>query len=464
MSAYPDQLYFHNPAQHLFPRYDKEVNYEVLVPIDYWRIGNYIVPYDAQARVHQLHDFLKLFQGDYSDYLNAYVKTNYHQITAMFVADILTSVPPVIEGADEYITPRFEQMLIKALHNVLVDMIRFGTGLFQVTAGDYGVEVHSPLPVTWYPATDNSDVLVNQLNDDEAELFISHENGDLEYRRVALKGTMIERELESDIVSVDEGWGAIQENTLGRVGSILNVARRPSTGDWGRSLYRDITSLAFEIVKRFSQNSDTITETQNPMLVLNPEPDAMPDDNLPDPNEADIDGTELALKFQTAKTRYDLWRKQPVVAVPNGYSSLEFISPDVDYEFAFMQIQEVEKQLFAATNIPAALYGLGIESTPPSGRALLVQNARTLIYTKQLQVEVIGGLKKMILVAAKLGGANDSAIQSLSDTMEIIWDNALELILEPAPVVMDDSAEVDDGNDEPDIVEQEEDIDVVQAE
>ena len=99
------------------------------------------------------------------------------------------------------------------------------------------------------------------------------------------------------------------------------------------------------------------------------------------------------------------------------------------------------------------VFGLGVETNTPSGRALFIQYARTIFYTKQLQTSLIATLRKVILIAALYNGANASQLQSMADSIEIEWQNAVEEILEPQAVELtDEGAVVDDEEGDEDVV------------
>ena len=74
------------PIDATYQEYSKVVDYEVEVPLDYWKSGAQFIPPDAADRVRQLKDYLDLFHGDYSKYLTTLVQNNYHKQTAVFLS------------------------------------------------------------------------------------------------------------------------------------------------------------------------------------------------------------------------------------------------------------------------------------------------------------------------------------------------------------------------------------------
>ena len=76
-----------------------DINYEIEIPLDYWKQHASIVPDDVNRRVNQLKHFLKLYQGDYSDYdADGFpVTVNMHRLSANVMADTLAAFPPVFK-------------------------------------------------------------------------------------------------------------------------------------------------------------------------------------------------------------------------------------------------------------------------------------------------------------------------------------------------------------------------------
>ncbi|MCY4128068.1 MAG: hypothetical protein OXG15_02370, partial [Gammaproteobacteria bacterium] len=148
------------------------IDYEVLVDPADWAAGRPVIPEVALPRVRQLELFSMLYDGDYREFLeNCSVTMNFHRLTAVFLADTLMAVPPTItyegeqiageEGRESVLTVRFLESLLQALHHVIVDMARYGTGIFRIE--DVALPtVTAPQPIAFYPLIDGGAAFVSR--------------------------------------------------------------------------------------------------------------------------------------------------------------------------------------------------------------------------------------------------------------------------------------------------------------
>ncbi len=428
-----DQLGVLDGLTHAEAEWDKRVDYEIDVPLDYWQAGADLIPSQAQSRVAQLKRFQTLFDGDYG---YKPVKINYHQMTAQFLADLLMSMPPRLvrlqDGQptqapyeSDFITPRFVQMAHESLYNVLVDMIRFGTGLFHLMEGEWGAEVSAPMPVYWYPADSKADVLATMQGEDRVVLDYSYADGQTRQQVWSVTGMKLDRLVEEESVmpiGSAAHWDIIQRSGIGRAGSIIPVQRRPSTGDWGRSLYRDITSLALDINRRFSAIT-MILNHDRPRLKLIPAMDnERTGDVADDPSQSD----ESLLRSKTRQLRLEEWAQAEVLTPPVYFDDIQTLERQGTLQDHFTHIEEDTKQMFAATNIPAALYGIGIEKHAISGKAVKEQYKRTYVYALSAQTTTLPRYKKLMMAAASLEGASTADLQQMNDEMGVVWPNPFD--------------------------------------
>ena len=431
-----------------------DINYELAVPLDYWQKNAYIIPEDVSRRVNQLKHFLQLYQGDYSLYeegLN--VRVNVHKLVAIFMADALASFPPqfTFEGDEVDLPPRFIQTLQNSLYCALVDHIRFGTSLLMVENSDYGPVVKAPMPIYWYPADKGADVLVTK-NGKEIELYINEPPGVLVHERwsnidddaqtTGSAGTLKERlSQEMEMVGTEAGWDVIQRWGTGRATTMLNIPRRPETGDWGNPLYLDITHLAVELSRRLSQNSLILTEHGWPREVLLPNIDEAFGETLDalldqKPNSEDA---TVAVDWMTQQTRLGQWRKSTIGALSRKYRDIKYLQWTGRLNDHFNQIDEVKQDLYVQTSVPPALYGDGMSNFPASGEALKKQFVRTYLYLKQLQATFLSEIRKSVLIGAMFDGAGASRLEDLAEGMVIGWPNVFDIDQEQGESVLDEN-------------------------
>lgn len=430
--------------------YNTYVDYETYIPLEYWKQGADEIPDEAFYRIKQLETYDRLYQGEIDGYFQSplVVKMNYWYMVAERMNNFLMQYPPEFnfDWAD-MVSDRFIQQLNKQLPNVIIDLVRFGTGLFNVVNTEKGAEVQTVVPIYWYPVDDVADVLVVMPNDKDIPytLYVHFMNGEVEIREYEndagklgkrIRGTVSER------FGNAATWSALEDVSIDRVGPIIPVSIEPSAGDWGRSSYFDITSLALELNRRLSGNSEILTDHGNPRLKVLP--DALQPAVRPENIEREL------LKTVTEQTRLDTLRKTTTMLIPRGYSDIEYLFWQGTLDDHFMQFDKTQEQMFSLTHLPLALMSIeGRVSVPASGRALRFQYMDPHAHIQKIQAQIINKLKQTILTGAIYNGAGASAVTQFADRIDIKWKNVFDEIDESGVVELDegDDAEViDDGD------------------
>ena len=302
--------------------YERVYDYSAYVPYDYWREDAMLIHPDHANRIRQFESFEHLYNGEYWRYGNYQVKLNYHEIVADFMSDILLGFPPEFEGVDALPT-RFLSTLVKSLRYVIIDMIRYGTGLFQVLPTRSGPQVMCRDPMYFYPADENTAVLLvptaEQIEvyfsaDDGAyylELYANNHNGKL--------GKLIS-ETDLTVGSVAD-WDFLYSRFSGRIGNIISVARGTDS-DFGKSVYPSITNLAFENSRGLTDNRDTLIEHLKPLLLWLPNPDKAT--GMP-PGEGE---EKFDLKREDRDNFLRRLRQNPTTSLPAGIVDATYITWD----------------------------------------------------------------------------------------------------------------------------------------
>ena len=423
-----------------FSNYDRlyPIDYEIYVPLEYWEKGASIVPKVVSDRVNQMRLFYQLYQGDYRPFLgrSAPVRMNYHKITTSFVSSLMMMFPPEVEmvdGSDLPVSGRFIQQLNLALRGTIADMVRYGTGLFRISPGRWGSEIKSFQPVLWYPVDSESDTLAIS-SQDYVELWHDIGEGEVRYERYRVpdwnkdqssyrKGTQLGELDESDTEQYGDPqqWDAIQSLTLGRPGLIIPVAAEIATGDWGESIYPELTTLALEVTHRLSENKAILDKHGNPIMIAEPAEYG---------SSSGITEEDLALGGDLQKAKFRLiavrdrlneWRTQYIGEIPDGYVDMRYLEWGGNMSGHFEQILKCEELLFAATRLPAAFFNIGPNGLPPSGIAMQRQFTRTYAYIRNLVSTLQDSITRAVLVGAMLNGSSASELQSIYDRLEIKW-------------------------------------------
>ena len=428
--------------------YREAVPYDIQIPLEYWKTGNRAIPQDTLPRVNQLEEYLALYNAEYDQYFYnpLVVVVPYHFMIAERLINFLMQYPPEFNfDWDGIVSDRFMQQLNKELPNVLIDLVRFGTGLFNVVNTEFGAEVQAPLPIHWFPIDDSSDVLLIVPNNenDPYTLHIHYQNGQYEMREYEQNAGMLGKRLRgglSEQFGNEQAWSELREVSLGRVSPIIPVALEPTDGDWGRSQYFDMTSLSLELIRRLTANSEILNEHGNPRIKV------IPNDGV-DPNSYRTDDDDDLLEVYTEQTRLDSLRQSNVVIIPHGYADMDYLFWDGTLDDHFMQFDKTQEQMFAITHLPLTIMGLdGSVTIPASGRALRFQFIDPHTHIQKVQTQAINALKQVILTGAIYNANLD--IRSISDRIDITWRNVFDEIDESGVVEMsegDDAEIVDDG-------------------
>ena len=412
--------------------YEDVVDYEVQVPLDYWEEGADIVPTQAANRVRQLNTYIDLYNGVYDKYFEEPLiyKYNLHKKICNRLVNFLMQYPPEMNfDYADVLSERFIQQLIQEIPNLINDMVRFGTGLLNVENGNYGAEVKCPLPIYWYPANEADAYLIPSTDKDNPHtLYINHNDGSVEIREYEYRAGKLGKRIGStnEQFGDDESWAIIGEKNLGRISPMVNVATEPNTGDWGMSLYYDITGLVFEINRRFSGNSGILTNHGNPLLIFFPNdtPTGVSNKNK---RLSGATADKAVLELRSEAIRLDTLRKTPVGVLPRGYEDLRYVESDGDLDDHFHQIDKVSEALYGLTHLPLTLLGLdGSTSIPASGTALRLQFMDTHSYIQKMQGVIIKSIKKALMIGALYNGIASSQLASFSDRIDIKWKNVFD--------------------------------------
>ena len=430
------------------------IGYEIDVPIEYWRPGADLIPENAQGRVRQMEMWRRLYDGDWSDFpLMMPIRVPYHARSAILTAQIMLAyAPEYSEMVTAVLGRAFLRALSRSLFNVIVDTIRYGTGLYRIAWDSLNrIRVHSIEPVYWYPAGAETDALVTRRP----------ESGGLGRERVTWvaslgQGVMALREFLTISSRIDTAgiptvvrygtpahWQIVDDVTDGRDGLLITVSRPPDTGDWGRGVYGDITSLVMESNIRLSENSGGLTEQANAAVVFEKEQgNALGDRAGARKNGNNDDANERRDKL--LQSSLNTWRQQRIKYLPPGAVNAQFLELLAQFGDSFDQIKLVEQSIMAAIGLPPEWFSMLRDGFAPSGTALKRQHVPTHSYIKQLQAAHIAAMKRVVLTACAANLIDLGRLNAIAqDPDAIIWKNIFDA------EEMDDEADVDDPSADP---------------
>ena len=384
----------------------RAVRFDVTTPLDYWRRGASFVPDDAAARVQRFDLYRELFHGDFGR-INAdedrLVQFNYFRRAAVFLADLLTSFPPVVEGVDG-LDGAFADQLNDAIHRVVVDRVRFGTGCLRAAARDGVPEVHAVDPAFWYPIRGYAgDVLAYPV---EGEV-----EGDYQLVYLLPGGGRAERWSNSG-----GALGELRERVdfdMPGERTLISCPRRPRVGEWGTPLYDDMVPLVAELNRRVAGTSRTLTRHASPLL----EAKRARGQPGPYPDEDDV---EAEIRLKTERVHLTDQRESGVVFLGGDYDEVRYLVWDAQLQAAFAHCENVLEGLFAVTQVPGPLYGMW-RGGSNSGMALKRAFTPTYVYLRSEQAYLLPRLERVIRLAVEMAGGDGSAIS-------VSWDNPFDAL------------------------------------
>ena len=357
-------------------------------------------------------------------------------MTGAFIARLLTAYPPQIveKGTEDIgriadrVPPRAIRQIKDLVFNVMISMASMGTGLIHVIPAALGAEARSVDPRYWFPAGGSSSTYIDVKEDtahiyqyiwNEVHFTIYERDGDILGDPAASEPMIYQL---GDLARFDYLASLTDANYL----PLYNIPHQPSSGTWGRSIFQDITSLAFEINNQMATNSRVIIANKMAKLLMMPKEEASLDE-LYDDKGAD--------RMRVISKLLDKWYGQEVLELPAQYTDAKFLEWNGQVENAFTQIEKAQEFLFSATNIAADLYGLGT-GKPVSGRSLRYQYLRTWIYLLSQQNNITPYLKDVIMHLAMYEGASLAELTELNDMIEIIMKNVFDELDNVSEVVV----------------------------
>lgn len=420
--------------------YCERINYENLVPLDFWKPGAELVPANTAARVNQLKVYQRLYDGQYDAYFQDPLDTqiDMHYLFADRLVNFLWQYPPELnfEWAD-MVSDRFVQTLNRELKNAVLDVTIFGTGLLNVVNGRYGVEVQAPKPIYFYPASDTEDAfVVPGSNREEPHVVYQHgEGGEWSRTEYANDGGKLGEVVRSESETFGEAgsWDVIGLNTLGRPSPMINFSMEPNTGDWGQSLYFTTTSPALEAIRRFSGNSAILTAHGNPREVY-----VHRDRPGSTQRSSGGDQAKALMEVRYEVNQLETQRRSPVQILDRRYERIDVMQGKGDLRYHNEQLNFALTMAFGMAYLPLSLVNLDGQLTVGhlSGRALRFLYAPTNTRINNLQDIVKPNIKRALLVAAAMNGASPAALQGFADRMVVDWPNIFDKLDEGAETMV----------------------------
>lgn len=382
----------------------------------YFGVGQPIVPPVAEERYNRLSMFKALYEGHASalgllpsEYA---VFINYFSRFSNLVKFLLMAIPPDYQNLNEEAVSA--GYVNRILSEVIIDMTRYGTGLFWVN--DSVIEAADPR--YWFPSGIKNDTTWISVKPMESADGQTTSGADLTVwwqRDVMNVPVHSYAPYWSDDGQNISGGGPIM-NANGELmpplpGRVLfPVALSPIEGGFGPSVYQDMLSVVAELTRRQSSISHILDENADPILGAK----ARQQDGVPMPGQIGP-GDDATARQRLRQVTFGsaTGRRRSAYVLPQWAESVEYVTWDGSLTAAFTQMERMLTALASVTSVPESLYGILASGEQPSGVSLKRQHVGAWLYLETLQKLLIPVLVDVIEAA---GGGQ----------VEIVWLNPID--------------------------------------
>ena len=387
------------------------------IALAYWYGNNRSLdPLGAKARRDRLWAYEKLYRGDYSplgmDASEHMVSGSEFARVADTFTRLLMAYPPSFEGlADEFDVDE----LLTALNHVVLDIVRYGTGLlYSFPSAGEGLPggVLRLDPLWWFPSAPRAGayVMVDPVLPEDGSTPTSASVGIQTFTPLPVgDGTIEERLFGTSpdtytFSALRASDGEMPQTTIAHEDYPVQTCALPPVVDgWGMSTFEGMVRLVAELSRRMSTTSAILTRHASPHL------QAVRDDRAGE--YVHVRDAEGRAEMEITTAMLDEQTRQSVILPPNGITRMEYLTWDGNLEGSFRQRESILDEIAAVTALPTALYGIIRGGQVPSGASLRRQYAMTHTTIEALQTMLIPKIQKAIALA---GGGDEVVITWLN--------------------------------------------------
>jgi len=351
--------------------------------------------------------------GNFEDVVSYPVILNFQKLMSLKIADLLLGEPPQITAGE---TDSKEQTTIGLIkkrsdlnntsYQAVIDVSRYGDGLFYVRDNDNGGIIDIVCPSYWFPVVSPTNVRETTNHVLAWEYEEIRNNTKYEYLKVQIhyigyyeeniyemSGGTINKLIEGNRIAT-----GLDDFAVVQVPNVITSDRATGLDD-----YTDVDSIIGELLVRVGQVSRILDKHASPSM-------SGPQSSL----ERDPVTGEWTLKAGNFFPRES--KDDPEVA---------YITWNGQLEANFQHIEKLVNFLYTISEMGSAIFGDLTLSTGqvPSGTALKRLMIAPLAKVNRIRMRFDPALKKAINLCSQLGGKN---IVNLKDTeISILWQDGL---------------------------------------
>jgi hypothetical protein len=371
----------------------------LLTDLSFLNPGEPWPPVSEISRLQKYEENKKLFKGKHDEIFKDWIRIlreeqnaslllifNWHKRLSTLWGDLLLSEEPRF-SAGQYGSREDEELrriieksdLINTAYQVVLDISRYGTGLFNIRNG----KIDLTTPSIWFPVVSPDNIKEEQYHvlawkvkrgEDEILKAQIHERGKYIANEYLLAGEKIERLLSTEEVSTGLSDFAIipVHNTV------------ESDEYFGIDDYTDIDGIIQELEVRVSQISRVLDKHSDPNMY----------------------GDESALELDPA-TGVEIFRGGgKYFPVPLGGTPPGYVVWDAKLESNWKEIEILMQQLYIISETSEACFGQLKQGMVESGSALKRLMITPLAKAQRLRMRLDPALKKAIKLCSQTGEVN----------------------------------------------------------
>jgi hypothetical protein len=396
-----------------------------LTDLSFLEKGQVWPPKGEQKRLERMSGNKRLFEGDhwavFSDWIRLLrddkkatmeIIINFHKRLSLLWGDLLFGETPKIRAeAQETLDAFIEQneLVLKA-YQVVLDLSRYGTGIFKLRYNGTRTVVDVVPPNLWFPVVSEDDIRetkqhvlaweyekrVPAMMGYKTFKFLKveiHERDKVTTRTYTLKDNMITGMLEESVVehNLDEFL----------VIPVFNII--PSDKIHGIDDYKDLDSLVQEIMIRFGQIARIL-------------------DKHADPN---MYGPDSAMELDPETGEYVFRGGGKYFPIAPGEDAPGYVVWDGRIESSFKEIEMLMEQLYLVSETTPAAFGQMKNGLAESGSALKRLLMAPLAHVNRIRMQFDPKLKKVITLANRLEIEYGELDSDKIDKVAIEWQDGL---------------------------------------
>jgi hypothetical protein len=394
----------------------------MLTDLSFLNIGEPFPPKEEQERLQTYNSNRLLFEGkhdevyseqfkriqrvigNFDQVISYHVLANFQKLLSLKVADLLLGEEPSItagenESKEQQSINQIKENtdLINTAYQTVIDVSRYGDGLFLIYPDENGGMIDVTQPSIWFPV----------VNPDNIKKMLYHvlawKVGNLLRVQIHSKGSYEEREYKLNDYNIIEKMLSSRIVQTGLTDFAVIQVPNTITSDrvHGLNDYDDVDSILSELEVRLSQIAKVLDKHTEPSM----------------------QGPSGALEYDNKTGQYKL-KVGNYFPIEKEDGEVKYITWDAQLQANITYIEKLINLLSIISEMGSMIFNdFGNAGQIPSGSALRRMFISPLAKVTRIKMRFDGAMKKAIKLCSQLGGKN---IVNLTDKdISIAWKDGL---------------------------------------